>query len=32
MVDKIKEDVASTGSFNSSGGGGVDGIGVGPNG
>jgi hypothetical protein len=29
-MDKIKEDMASTGAFNSAGGGGVDGIGVGP--
>ena len=31
-MDKLKEDVASTGAFNSAGGGGVDGIGVGPKG
>jgi len=31
-MDKIKEDMASTGAFNSAGGGGVDGIGVGPKG
>jgi len=31
-MDKIKEDTASVGAFNSAGGGGVDGIGVGPKG
>jgi len=31
-MDKIKEDMASTETFNSAGGGGVDGIGVGPKG
>jgi hypothetical protein len=32
MVKQVKEDTASVGAFNSAGGGGVDGIGVGPKG
>lgn len=32
MDKKIEEDIASTGAFNNAGGGGVDGIGVGPKG